>query len=114
MKHIPDPTSEISPALALFARTIDAQLPAARELFQYALTLLMLEDNKAECIARHVIDQREHLTFKTIAGDQYTLIKPNLSVEQLDHLRSMVHAVLRSSPPPASDLTGETSKSLHE
>jgi hypothetical protein len=110
MKHIPDPTSEISPDLALFPRTIDVQLPAARELFHYALTLLMLEDNKAECIARHVIDQREHLTFKTIAGEQYTLIKPDLSVEQLDHLRSMVRAVLRSSPPPASDLTGEAAE----
>ena len=83
MNHIPDPTSEISPDLTLFARTIDVQLPVASELYHSTLTLLMLEDNKAEWIARHVIDQREHLSFKTIAGDQYTLIKPNLSVEQL-------------------------------
>ena len=79
----------------LFGRIIDGQLPQARELIQYALAMLAVEDGKAELIERHVIDAREHLTFKTLVGEIFTLVKPVLSAEELERVRVAAREILR-------------------
>ncbi len=66
--------SSLPPELEMFAHILDGQAPSVRELFQYALRMLMVENGKAEVVERHVIDLREHLTFKTVAGEVFTII----------------------------------------
>lgn len=53
----------------LFGRVIDGQSPHVRELIQYGIAMLAVEDGKAEVFERHVIDAHEHLTFRTIVGE---------------------------------------------
>jgi len=85
----------LSPELEMFARIFDGQSPQVRELFQYALVMLSVEDGRAEVIERQTIDLREHLTFKTVAGDLFTLVKPDVSAELLAHMIELAREVLR-------------------
>ncbi len=78
----------------MFSRLLDGQPPNVRELFQYALIMLMVEDSKAHIIEQHTIDAREHLTLRTVAGDSFTIVKPFVSEELLAELRAMAREVL--------------------
>jgi hypothetical protein len=79
----------------MFGRILDGQSPQVRELIQYAIAILAVEDGTAELIERHVIDAREHLTFRTSAGETFTLVKPDVSVEELEGAREMAREALR-------------------
>ena len=87
-------TNNIPPELEILSRIVDGQAPAVRELFQYALTMLMVEDGTAEVVERHVIDLREHLTFRTNAGDLFTIVKPDVNGNLLARMREMARDVL--------------------
>jgi hypothetical protein len=87
-------TDGIPPELEMFSRIVDGQSPDVRELFQYALTMLLVEDGKAEVIARHTIDLREHLTLRTSAGDVFTITKPDVSEELLGKMRALAREIL--------------------
>jgi hypothetical protein len=65
-----------------------------RELFQYARTMLLVEDGKAEIVERHTIDAREHLTLRTVAGDVFTIVKPHASEELLGVMRELAREIL--------------------
>jgi hypothetical protein len=80
----------------MFGRILDGQSPQMRELIQYAITILAVEDGTAELIGRHVIDAREHHTFRTTAGETFTLVKPDVSSEELERVREMAREVLRA------------------
>ncbi len=47
---------DLLPELAMLARVVDQQSPTARDLLHYALVLLLIEDGKAEIIARRKVD----------------------------------------------------------
>jgi hypothetical protein len=100
------PGSSIPPELEMLSRIIDAQSPAVRELFQYALIMLMVENGKAAVIDRRVIDAREYLTFKTSADESFTIVKPEVSPELLERMREMAREVLRE------DSADDTAKSV--
>ena len=59
--------------------------------------MLTVEDGKAELIERQVIDAREYLTFRTIVGDIFTLIKPDVSEAELERIKAMAREILRES-----------------
>jgi hypothetical protein len=79
----------------MFGRILDGESPQMRELIQYAIAILAVEDGTAELIDRHVIDTREHLTFKTTAGEPFTLVKPDVSNEELESVREMARGILQ-------------------
>jgi hypothetical protein len=79
----------------MFSRIVDGQSPDVRELFQYALTMLMVEDGKAEIVEQHTIDARDHLTLRTVAGDSFTIVKPFVSEELLAKMIEMARDILR-------------------
>lgn len=79
----------------MLGRILDGQSPQMRELIQYAIAILAVEDGTAELIERHVIDAHEHLTFKTIVGETFTLVKPDVSNEELERVREIARDVLR-------------------
>lgn len=100
-----DTDSSIPPELEMLSRIIDAQSPAARELFRYALIMLMVENGKAAVIDRRVIDAREYLTFKTSADESFTIVKPDVSPDLLERMREMAREVLRED---SADDTGKS------
>ncbi len=76
---------------------LDGQSPQMAELIQYAIAILALEDGTAELTERHVIDAREHHTFKTTVGETFTLVKPDVSDEELKKVQEMAREILRAS-----------------
>ena len=47
---------DLPPELDAFASYLDAHMPNVRELFQYALAMLMIENRKAKVIETHTTD----------------------------------------------------------
>ena len=86
--------SGLPPEFAILSRIVDAQEPNVREIFQYALTMLLVEDGKAEIVNQHAVGMREHLTLKTTAGDTFTIVKPDISGELLAQMRELVREAL--------------------
>jgi hypothetical protein len=66
-----------------------------RELFHYALAMLMVENGKAEITERHHVDNLEYLTIKTTAGDVFEIITLQVSDERLQQLRTLAREILR-------------------
>ena len=88
------PDSGLPPDFEVLSRLVDAQEPAVRELFQYALALLMVEDGKAEITEQRTVSMREQLTLRTVAGDTFTIVKPDISDELLAQMQEMVRELL--------------------
>ncbi len=88
--------SDIPPELGLLSSILDEHPPATRELFQYAFALLAVEDGKAQIVGRPWIEQREHITFQTIAGEVFTLAKPAVAESELERIAEIVREVLQT------------------
>jgi hypothetical protein len=84
----------LSPQLDAIAKLFDDQPEEVRELFQYALAMLMVEDTKAKIVERHRVDNLEYLTIETIAGDVFEIIRPQVSEDLLTTLRVLARDVL--------------------
>ncbi len=88
------PESDLPLELQMLSRLIDGQPPPVRELFHYAVTMLLVEEGKAEIVEQHVIDAREHLTLRTTAGDSFTIVKPLVGEELLAKMRATAREIL--------------------
>jgi hypothetical protein len=84
----------LSPQHDVIAKFFDDQPEEVRELFQYALAMLMVEDTKAKIVERHRVDNLEYLTIETIAGDVFEIIQPQVSEDLLTTLRALARDVL--------------------
>ncbi len=80
----------------MLARVMDQQSPAARELFHYALVLMLIGDGKAEIIERRTVDAREWVTVRTVAGELFSIIKPDESDEMLETLKVLAREILNA------------------
>ena len=85
----------LPPELEALGDLLDAQPASVREIFQYALTMLLIEDHKAAVIEQHTMDAREYLTIQTLAGDTFSIAKPLVGDEMLDTLMEMARDVLQ-------------------
>ena len=88
------PASNLPPEFEILSRIADAQEPNVRELFQYALTMLLVEDGKAKILQQHAVGMREHLELRTNAGVAFTIVKPDISAELLVQMQEMVREIL--------------------
>lgn len=87
----------------MLASVADRQSPAARERFHYALVLLLIEDGKAEIVERRTVDAREWVTVRTIAGELFSIVKPDESDDMLETLKVLAREILnaeRAHPSP--------------
>ncbi len=85
----------LPPDLAQLAHIVDAEPPDVQELVPYTLTLLLIGDDKAEVVECQKIDGREWLTVLTAAGEEFSVVKPNvIDLRQLQELISRVRHVL--------------------
>jgi hypothetical protein len=87
--------NNLPPDLEMLSRMIDGQPPQVRELFHYALAMLMVENGKAEITERHHVDNLEHLNIKTTAGDVFEILTPQVSDERLQQSRTLARETLR-------------------
>lgn len=77
-------TNSLPPELAAFAHFLDAQPPNVRDIFQYALAMLMVEKKLATIVDENTTDDaRKWFTFRTSAGDAFTIVRPLVSKELL-------------------------------
>lgn len=73
----------LPPELQQLAAILDAQPGHVQAMVQYALALLMVEADKAELIATTPGESGGTIcTFKTMAGDVFSLDKPTMNNEQ--------------------------------
>ena len=87
--------TDLPPDLAMLARIVDGQPPNVRELFHYALVMLLVEDGKAQIIEQRTIDARQWLMIRTVAGELFSIVKPNVIDARLAELQEMARQVLR-------------------
>lgn len=71
--------SDLPPELAQFVALLDAQPGPVHTIFQYCLAMLMVEAGKTELIQTASSENGPVCTFKTVAGDTFTLLKPPLN-----------------------------------
>jgi hypothetical protein len=84
---------ELPPALQHLAALLDQQPPEVRDLFRYALTLAIIDDEKARVIGSRDKRGRRRLTLKTIAGDMFEIIRHAISEELEAELRMQVETI---------------------
>ena len=74
----------LPPELEALAPFLDAEAPNVRELFQYALAMLMVEAGKADIVQRVKTDDgRTHVQIVTAAGDAFSVVVPAVGEELL-------------------------------
>lgn len=76
------------------AEMIDRQPASVRELFQYALVMLMVEDGKAEIIETKEVEGRTELTIRTRAIEIFQIMKPEASEELLARMNELAREEL--------------------
>ncbi len=57
--------------------------------------MLLVEDGKANIVERRTIDGRECIYIRTVAGELFSVVKPDVDEDALAHLREMAREVLR-------------------
>ena len=89
------PESSLPPKLGDVAALFDTLPESVRDLFLYALAMLVVEDGKAAVVGHQTgADGRERLEFRTPAGDLFEIVRPKLSEELLVTLTEMAHKIL--------------------
>jgi len=89
------PSNELPPELDALASYLDAQVPDVRELFQYALAMLMIEAKKAKIVETHTTDDgRQRMLVWTLADDSFSIVKPLVSDGLLEQMIEIVRGVV--------------------
>ena len=75
---------------------MDAQPPQVREIFQYVLATMLMENGSAHIIERHVADEREHLMIAVVDGGIVSVVKPQMSDDLHQQLLELARNALRN------------------
>ncbi len=86
--------TDTAPDLNILSDMIDAQSPEVRELFEYALGLVLLENGKAEIAEQRTIDARRWIIFRTAHGELFSVVKPEENDKRLTKLRAVAQECL--------------------
>ncbi len=86
--------TNMAPDLNILSDMIDAQSPEVRELFQYALGLVLVENGKAEVAEQRTIDARRWIIFRTANGELFSVVKPEGNEKRLSTLRAVAQECL--------------------
>ncbi len=86
---------DLPPEFERLADLIREQPPDVRDLFRYALVLAMIDDEKARITGTRIVGDREMVTVKTLAGDVFEMVRPEISKEGeaglIQRVRGIVH-----------------------
>jgi hypothetical protein len=84
---------DLQPKIDQLADPFSKKRPEVRELFRYALVLVMIDDEKARIIGTRV-EEREWFTVETVAGDVFEAAHPPISEEVEAQLMRQVRAII--------------------
>ncbi len=76
---------------------VDAQSPEVRELFQYALGLVLVENGEAVIAEQRTIDERAWIILRTANGELLSLVKPEGNDKRLANLRAVAQECLEAT-----------------
>src|SRR5437660_6463044 len=82
--------TNLLPDLLAIGTLIDLQPADVRELFQYALAMVMVETGKAHILERHATDVGEVYTHSTADGQMISIPKPRVRDEYIERLMEAV------------------------
>jgi len=86
--------ANLPPELQQLATHMDAQPAHVQVIFQYCLYLMMVQAGKVELIETTPSDSGPLCTFRTVAGDMFTLVKPQIRPEQEAALIEQLREIL--------------------
>ena len=72
----------------------DTQPGVARELFYWALAMVMVERGKARIVEQHTEDGREHITFASPEGEVVKTVRPDVNDTVLEQMMTAVRATV--------------------
>lgn len=87
--------TRLPPELTDLAAMLDNLPPAAQAAFQYCLVLMMVESGVAELIQTLAGDGWPLCTFRTNAGDVFTISKPPLSPAEEAAVLATIREILQ-------------------
>jgi len=89
-----NPVSALPPNLQSFASLLDAQPLGVQEGFQFLLATAMHEAGKFELLNVAEVDGRWCYTFRSTAGDVFSVVRPEMDKETERQVRQMVREIL--------------------
>jgi len=76
------------------ASLLDAQPSEVQEAFQFLLATAMHEAGKFELLNLAEVDGRWHYTFKSSAGEVFSVVRPEMDKQTERQVREMVREIL--------------------
>lgn len=73
-----DKPTDIPSEMQSVLDTMSAERPEVREMFRYALVLMMIDDEKARVIGTRTENDQELIAVRTITGDEFEFVYPAL------------------------------------
>jgi hypothetical protein len=68
-----------------------------REMWRYALVLMMIDDEKATAVETRGEDGRTWLTVRTLAGDEFQVVRPQISEDIERKLLEQVRRIVEEA-----------------
>ncbi len=85
----------LPPEMDKIARRANLHSAEARELFTYALALLLVDQRKATIITRQPMGERERVVFRSSSGNSFAVVRPLVSEMTLKRVEVLARIVLR-------------------
>lgn len=85
---------ELPPEMQEVLDALSEQPAATREMFRYALVLMMIDDEKARVLDTQEEDGQTVLTVRTTAGDEFRIVRPAMSEETEMILLESIRAIV--------------------
>lgn len=85
--------SEFDPLLVELAD----QPEHVREIFRYALVLMMVDDEKAQFVGKRGSDGRTWITARTVAGEEFEIVRPEISEETEQMLLKEIRQIVEEA-----------------
>jgi len=73
--------NDLPPELQAFASLLDAECPDVQEAVQFLLATAMHEAGKFQLLSVVEVNDRWHCTFKSSAGQIFSVVRPQMSKE---------------------------------
>jgi len=87
-------TQNLPPEIAAFDAFLNAQPKPVQLAFQYCLALMMVEDHKAELVETLPTDNGAMCTFRSVAGDVFSVTKPPINGQQEAEIIQQLREIL--------------------
>lgn len=88
------PESDLPPEFDDLLAAADRQPESARQLWRYAIALMLVDDEKAHFVGSHRDGDTLHLVVQPVAGEIFSIVRPPMTEEVEHALLSMIRHIL--------------------